>query len=174
MWFKNKKDDDKLIYVRHLDDGANTDQYLRRKNIVQLSEQSLLPYELSKATHGYTDTDTEYYKYYYIREARRDLRRVVHGGDTAQLLLAVYVLVAEEEKGTASIAVDMLDIGRRHVKLCVLPLYPVVWLGQEMECLCHFGYVGPQHFVHWHFDDLLCEVRSNFFCGCEKKRKWGE
>ena len=39
MWFKNKKDDDKLIYVRHLDDGANTDQYLRRKNTVQLSEQ---------------------------------------------------------------------------------------------------------------------------------------
>jgi hypothetical protein len=55
-----------------------------------------------------------------------DLRRAVLGGDTAQLLLAVvYVLVAKEEKGTASTALDVLDIGRRHVKLCVLLLYPV-------------------------------------------------
>ena len=61
MRFKNKRDNDKLICVRHLDDGANTDQYLRRKDIVQLSEQPLLPFELSKATHGYTNTDTGYY-----------------------------------------------------------------------------------------------------------------
>jgi hypothetical protein len=100
-------------------------------------------------------------------------------GNTAQLHLAVYVLVAEEEKGTASIAVDVLDIARRHVKLCVLPLYPVAWLGQEPGdgvplSVIPITWLRPQDFVHWHFDDLLCELRANFFCGREKKRKWVE
>jgi hypothetical protein len=73
---------------------------------------------------------------------------VVQLGNSAQVAIHVYERVAEVEEGTASIAVDVLNVFGGHVVLCVICPNFVVSLGQVMECRRNPLLMWKKIFVH--------------------------
>jgi hypothetical protein len=92
----------------------------------------------------------------------------------AQVAIHVYEHVAEVEEGTASVAVDVLNIFGGHEGLCVVVPSFVVSLGQVMECRRNPLLMWKKIFVHWNDEHLLGDPCFNITRADAKKGRWVE